>query len=101
MTKDESSKIMLGSENIFEDLGFGVEEALNLKVRADLMLDLCSYIRAHGWSQKEAAEFLGETQPRISNLMNGEISRFSIDKLINLIGKIGMSVRIEVVSDAA
>jgi predicted XRE-type DNA-binding protein len=91
----------LGSENIFEDLGFEGEEALNLKVRADLMLDLRDYIQEHGWTQKEAADFLGETQPRISNLMNGEISRFSIDKLINLLGKIGMEVKIEVVLKAA
>ncbi|MEM9949134.1 MAG: XRE family transcriptional regulator, partial [Cyanobacteria bacterium P01_D01_bin.36] len=52
-------------------------------------------------TQKEAAEFLGETQPRISNLMNGEISRFSIDKLINLFGKIGLEVKIEVIPNAA
>jgi predicted XRE-type DNA-binding protein len=99
--EDSFDKITLGSENIFEDLGFEGEEALNLKVRADLMLDLRNYIQAHGWTQKEAADFLGETQPRISNLMNGEISRFSIDKLINLLGKIGMEVKIEVVLKAA
>ena len=58
-------------------------------------------IQKQGWTQKEAAEFLRETQPRISNLMSGEISRFSIDKLINLLGRVGMEVRVEVVSKAA
>lgn len=101
MADEKASKVVLGGENVFEDLGFDIEEALNLKVRADLMLDLRTYIQEAGWSQKEAAEFLGETQPRISNLMNGEISRFSIDKLINLLGKAGMDVKIEVVSNAA
>ena len=101
MADDQSSKALLGSENVFEDLGFDVEEALNLKVRADLMLDLRAHIQKHGWTQKEAAEFLGGTQPRISNLMNGEISRFSIDKLINLFGKIGLEVKIEVIPNAA
>ena len=101
MTDESSTKVVVGNENVFEDLGFNPEEALNLKVRADLMLDLRAYIRKAGWTQQEAAMFLGETQPRISNLMNGEISRFSIDKLINLLGKIGMEVKIEVVSHAA
>ncbi|MGB3788368.1 MAG: helix-turn-helix transcriptional regulator [Phormidesmis sp.] len=91
----------LGSGNVFHDLGFEPEEAMNLKVRADLMLDLCAYIEKRGWTQTEAAECLGETQPRISNLINGEISRFSVDKLINLLGKIGMDVKIEVVPKAA
>lgn len=101
MAQKKSFDIELGSANVFEDLGFEAEEAMNLKIRADLMLDLRDRIQKRGWTQKEAAEFLGETQPRISNLMNGEISRFSIDKLINLLGKVGMEVRIEVVSKAA
>jgi predicted XRE-type DNA-binding protein len=101
MTEEKNFKIVLGNNNVFEDLEFDGEEAINLKIRADLMLDLRSYIQKQGWTQKEAAEFLGETQPRISNLMNGEISRFSVDKLINLLGKAGMEVKVEVVSKVA
>jgi predicted XRE-type DNA-binding protein len=77
-------------------LGFEAEEAMNLKVRADLMLDSRSYIQKQGWTQQQTAKFLGETQPRISNLMNGDISRFSVDKLINLLGNVGLEVRVEV-----
>jgi len=80
---------------VFEDLGFAAEEAANLKVRADLMLDLRRYIHERGWTQEEAATFFGETQPRISNLLKGEISRFSIDKLINLLARAGLEVHIE------
>ncbi|WP_424097793.1 helix-turn-helix domain-containing protein [Moorena producens] len=97
MTEEKTVNVLLGDDNVFKDLGFEAEEAMNLKVRADLMLDLRSYIQERGWNQNEAAEFLGETQPRISNLMNGEISRFSVDKLINLLGKVGMEVKVEVV----
>lgn len=39
----QSLQVMRGSENVFEDLGFEAEEAANLKVRADLMLDLRRY----------------------------------------------------------
>jgi predicted XRE-type DNA-binding protein len=85
---------MRGSDNVFEDLGFAVEEAANLKVRADLMLDLRRYIQERGWTQEEAATFFGETQPRISNLLKGEISRFSIDKLINLLARAGLEVHV-------
>ena len=60
------------------------------------MLDLRKYIETRGWTQKEAAAFFGETQPRISNLMKGEISRFSIDKLINMITRAGMQVEVTV-----
>lgn len=87
--------------NVFADLGFEPEEAYNLKVRADLMLDLQRFIRGQGWTQVQAAAFFGETQPRMSNLMQGEISRFSVDKLINMLVRAGMDVRIEVVPKVA
>jgi len=90
-----------GSDNVFKDVGFEAEEAANLKVRADLLLDLRQYIQARGWTQAEAAAFFGETQPRVSNLLKGEISRFSIDKLINMLARAGIRIRLETDSQAA
>ena len=90
-----------GSGNAFEDVGFSPEAAANLKVRADLMLDLRQYIETRGWTQAEAAAFFAETQPRISNLMKGEISRFSIDKLINMLARAGISVSLKTEPKAA
>jgi predicted XRE-type DNA-binding protein len=89
-------KVTQGSDNVFEDIGFDLEEATNLKVRADLMLDLRKYIETKDWTQSQAATFFGETQPRISNLMKGEISRFSVDKLINMLTRAGMQVEVYV-----
>jgi predicted XRE-type DNA-binding protein len=88
------SNIVRGNSNIFEDLGFEKEEATNLKIRADLMLDLRKFIQSKNWTQAEAAIFFGETQPRISNLMNGDIERFAIDKLVQMLSQAGMDVRI-------
>lgn len=95
------TKITYGSDNVFEDVGFEAEEAANLRIRADLLLDLREYIRTRGWTQAEAAAFFGETQPRISNLLKGEISRFSIDKLINMLARAGIRVRLETKPRAA
>ena len=90
-----------GSGNVFEDLGFDIEEAANLKVRADLMIDLRNFIEVKGWTQSEAAVFFDETQPRISNLMRGEIARFSVDKLIVMLTRAGMQIDILVTPQAA
>jgi predicted XRE-type DNA-binding protein len=95
------TKITRGRDNVFDDVGFEAVEAANLRIRADLLLDLREYIRARGWTQAEAADFFGETQPRISNLLKGEISRFSIDKLINMLARAGIRVRVETVQRAA
>jgi len=89
-------KVMQGSDNVFEDIGFDREEAASLKVRSDLMLDLRKYIEMKGWTQSQAATFFGESQPRISNLMQGDIRRFSVDKLINMLTLAGMQVEVYV-----
>lgn len=36
-----------------------------------------------GWSQKDIATMLDTTQPRVSNLFNYQIDKFSLDKLFN------------------
>ncbi len=96
MSKNTLPEVIQGSSNIFEDLGFAPEEALNLKIRADLMLNIRRFIQSQGWTQKQAALFFGETQPRISDLMNGDIERFSIDKLVIMLAKAGIDVKFEV-----
>ena len=94
-------RVIKSQENIFEDLGFEPDEAVNLKIRADLILELQRYIKKQNWTQQEAAIFFYETQPRVSNLMNGDIERFSIDKLVQMIVKTGMKVKVEVIENAA
>ena len=77
------------------------DKLTNYQQIADLMLKLRECILDREWTQEQAANFFGETQPRMSNLMNGEISRFSVDKLINMVVKAGMQVKVEVVSKIA
>ncbi|HZF13343.1 MAG TPA: helix-turn-helix transcriptional regulator [Thermoanaerobaculia bacterium] len=84
------------SGNVFRDLGFSEDEAENLKVRADLMIELTRLIEAQGLTQAAAAELLGVTQPRISDLMRGKIDRFSVDGLIEMLGHAGARVSIVV-----
>jgi predicted XRE-type DNA-binding protein len=59
----------IGSDNVFADLGFEPQEAVNLKIRVDLMLELRKFIQSQGWTQAQAAIFFGETQPRIIDIL--------------------------------
>lgn len=96
MITEEKIQVTKGSDNVFEDLGFSPIEAMNLKIRTDLIIELRSFILEKGWTQSEAAQFFNETQPRISNLMNVDISHFSVDKLLKMIAKANMKVKLEV-----
>jgi predicted XRE-type DNA-binding protein len=42
----------------------------------------------------EAAELLGVTQPRVSDLMRGRIDLFSIDTLIDMLARLGVRTRL-------
>ncbi len=89
-------KIRRGTDNIFRDLGFDVDEAAHLQLRSDLMIQLRKRLTALGATQEQAARLLGVSQPRISDLMRGKIDRFSVDTLVKLLGKSGADVRVSV-----
>jgi len=44
--------------------------------------------------QAEAADLLGVTQPRVSDLMRGRIDLFSIDTLIDMLGRLGIRAKV-------
>jgi predicted XRE-type DNA-binding protein len=64
--------------------------------RSELMIALRT--RIEGWkvSQTEAARRLGLTQPRLNDLMRGRIDKFSLDALVNVAGRAGLTVRLQI-----
>ena len=88
-------RMQRSSGNVFTDLGFPKEEAAHLLIRADLMIQLKKLIEAQGLTQKHAAEVLGVTQPRISDLVRGRIDLFSIDTLVEMLTRLGVAVTLK------
>ena len=74
------------------------EEAANLRVRAELMEKITAIIEASSWTQAEAAEHCGVTQPRINDLLRGRISRFSLDALVNIASALGKRVQVKLMA---
>ena len=87
--------ISKGYQNIFEALEDNPAMAQNLRIRSELMIALRQYIEDTGISQKAAADVFGVHQPRISDLMRGKIDKFTIDKLVNMLARIGKTVKVK------
>lgn len=87
--EDPSQEVVQVFENVFDALADTPDEAANLRARADLIRQITAAIRERGWTQQEAAEHCRLTQPRISDLMNGRISKFSLDALVNVASALG------------
>lgn len=78
------------ADSVFYDLAETPEEAANLTARGLLMIAIEQRIKEEGWTQTEAAARLHVTQPRISDLLNGKINKFSLDALVNMLAPVGL-----------
>lgn len=90
----EDSRIITSSGNVFADLGFDSTQARLLAMRADLMIELEKQIKALGITQSQAAEMLGVSQGRVSDLVRGKVDKFSLDMLVTFADKLGRPVQI-------
>jgi predicted XRE-type DNA-binding protein len=85
-----------GSGNVFADLGFPPREAAELKVKADLTLQIHQRIKELGLTQARAADRLGLSQPDVSKLMAGRHSGFSVERMLSLLSALEVDVDIVV-----
>ena len=80
------------AKNLFEDLGFSPEEAAALKLKTDLHTKIVK--RAARYSQKQLQSILEESQPRVSDLLRGKMSKFSLEMLVIYAEKLGLRTEI-------
>jgi len=88
----KKKKIERGSGNIFEDIGVAHPE--RVWVRAQVMSRIAKIIKDRGLTQKEAADILGIPQSKVSCLVNGKLSMFSLDHLFELLNSLDRDVEI-------
>jgi len=84
------------SGNVFRDLGFSEEEAEHLVIRADLLIQIQKVVTARRLKQAPLAKLLQVSQPRVSDLLRGRLHLFSIETLIDMLGRLGVQVRLVV-----
>ena len=80
--------------SVWDALADTPEQAANLRARAELMQQIAAIVKDSGWTQTEAAEHCGITQPRMNDLLRGRVSRFSLDALVNIATAIGRWTRL-------
>lgn len=80
------------SGNVFADLDLA--DANELLPKSELAWRIAERIRARNLTQASAGVFLGVDQPRASDLMNGRLRRFSLDRLMRMANAAGLDVTI-------
>jgi predicted XRE-type DNA-binding protein len=87
-------KVEPSSGNVFADLGLPNPEARLLK--AELTFKISKLIEKKGWTQSQAAERMKLDQPKVSRLLRGELSGFSVDRLLTILNRLGYSVEVRI-----
>jgi predicted XRE-type DNA-binding protein len=71
-------------------------EAVSMKLRAELANEIIERVRSRKLTQAKAANLIGVTQPRISDLMRGRLDLFSLDALVDMADRVGLRTRMVV-----
>lgn len=94
--------------NVFADLGFAPKEAATLKaqsraiisqklaIKESMMAELAEWIDEKQLKQAQAAEILGVTRPRVSDVIHRKSVKFTIDALVDMLARTGKHVQLSV-----
>jgi predicted XRE-type DNA-binding protein len=91
---DDEFRVEPSSGNVFADLGFPDAEEHLLK--AEIVFQIAQLIEKKGLTQSEAAERMNLDQPKVSRLLRGHFSGFSVDRLFTILNRLGHSVEVRI-----
>jgi predicted XRE-type DNA-binding protein len=94
MKSTKKIKVTPSSGNVFADLG--LPEAEDRLLKAQLALKIQQLIELKGMTQVEIAPLLGLDQPKVSNLIRGRLSGFSVERLFGILNKLGHNVEVRI-----
>lgn len=78
--------------SVFDAISDTPTQSANLKMRAELMHHIQQVISEMHGTQSDIAKQCGVTQPRLNDLINGKISKFSLDALVNINANLGVHI---------
>jgi predicted XRE-type DNA-binding protein len=97
MTKmSEEIKVRSSSGNIFADLGLA--NSSELLIKAELVRQISELITVAKLTRIEAAKCLGIDRSKITDLLRGKLSEFSIDRLFRFLNALGSDVEIRAIA---
>ena len=88
--------VMHTYSEVWEGIADTKEDAANLRIRSQLMIALTEYVERQTITQEEAGRRFGVPRSRVSELVNGKISKFSIDRLVNMASRVNLETEIVV-----
>ncbi len=104
----KSSHITPADGNVFADLGFSPKQAKAMlreadariaksqKLKRDAAIAIAQWMQSEKLTQVAASEILDVSRPRVYDLVNEKLSRFSLDTLVTMLLRTGKTVELVV-----
>ena len=92
--KNEKLDVMRGSGNVFRDLGHENADAQQFK--AILAAEIIKELDRDGLSVRAAHSRTGIAAADFSRIRNADLGRFTIDRLLSIINRLGSRVEVKV-----
>ena len=104
----KSGHITPADGNVFADLGFSPKQARAMlkqadariaksqKLKKDAAMAIAQWMQSKKLTQVAASEILDVSRPRVSDLVNAKLSRFSLDTLVTMLLRTGKTVELVV-----
>jgi len=77
--------------SVWDDLIDDPVERELLRIKSLLSSEVIDYIDKHKLTQQEASEKMGVPRSRISNAVTGKLDSFTIDMLVSMLERVGVS----------
>jgi len=91
---DDDLELIRGGGNVFRDLGEPSAEVLQLK--AVLAAKIIDVLDAQSITVRRAHELTGFAAADFSRLRQAKLQRFTVDRLMEMLGKLGQDVDVQV-----
>lgn len=81
------------TQDVWNFLGISEDESAELRLRAMIYEKIMHEIKSAELAPRSLEKLLDEQQPRVSNLLNGKLEKFSSDKLFQYLEKLAPKKR--------
>src|SRR6266478_1527180 len=92
--KGEKLEVVRGSGNVFRDLGHKNSDAEQFK--AILATEIIKMLDRDGLSVRAAHDRTGIAAADFSRIRNAELGRFTVDRLISIVNRLGSRVEVKI-----
>jgi len=87
-----ATDVQASTGDVFQDLGFTPGDAEKLRIKTKLMTAIETFITQRNLTQAQAADLMGVSRPRISDVVRCKSDKFPIDARLDMLAKAGFQV---------